>query len=48
MSRVVPPEEVSSEEVEVDIDYVIAHKPPVSIVRMLFKELVKGNEDDDD
>lgn len=43
-----PPEDVSSEEVEVDINYVIVNKPPINIVRMLFKELVKGKEDDSD
>lgn len=47
MQRVIKPvEEESSEEVEVDVAYVIANKPPVNVVRMLFKELVKGNEDD--
>lgn len=48
MSRVmkVVPQEESSEEVEVDIPYVINNKPPTPIVRLLFKELVKGSEDD--
>lgn len=41
-----PEEDEESSEVEVDVPYVISNKPPVKIVRMLFKELVKGTEDD--
>ncbi len=40
------PEEEESSEVEVDVPYVISNKPPVNIVRLLFKELVKGTDDD--
>lgn len=48
MNRIVKrEEEESSEDVEVDVAYVIANKPPVAIVRLLFKELVVGNEDSD-
>jgi len=39
---------VDDEDIDVNIPFVIANKPPTSVVRLLFKELVKDDNEDED